>query len=97
MSDERLIANQLRLAWIDLQDAQTLIGSRNAVYHAAQSAEHIVLALAQAERIHFDRSYHHQLDRMVEGLPNENSFRQRLKAVTWLEAYATTYISHLEH
>jgi hypothetical protein len=36
MSDERLIANHLRLAWIDLQDAQTLIGSRNAIYHAAQ-------------------------------------------------------------
>ena len=91
MSDERLIANQLRLAWIDLQDAQTLIGSRNAVYHAEQCAEHVVLALAQAEGIHFDRSYQHQLDRMVEALPNENSFRQPLKAVTWLEAYATTY------
>jgi hypothetical protein len=35
MSDERLIANQLRLAWIDLQDARTLIGSRNAVYHTS--------------------------------------------------------------
>jgi HEPN domain-containing protein len=91
MSDERLIANQLRLASIDLQDAQTLIGSRNAVYHAEQCAEHIVLALAQAEAIHFDRSYHHQLDRMVERLPNENLFKQALKAVTWLEAYATTY------
>jgi HEPN domain-containing protein len=91
MSDERLIANHLRPAWIDLQDAQTLIGSRNAVYHAAQCAEHIVLALAQAEGIHFDRSYHHQLDRMVGAFPNENSFRQPLKAVTWLEAYATTF------
>jgi len=91
MSDERLIANQLRLAWIDLQDAQTLIGSRNAVYHAEQCPEHVVLALAQAEGIHFDRSFQHQLDRMVETLPNENSFRRPLKAVTWLEAYATTY------
>src|SRR5215470_16278031 len=91
MSDERLIANQLRLSWIDLQDARTLIGSRNAVYHAAQCAEHIILAFAQVEGIHFDRSYHHQLDRMVASLPNENSFKQRLKAVTWLEAYATTY------
>jgi hypothetical protein len=82
MSDERLIANQLRLAWIDLQDARTLIGSRNAVYHTAQRAEHIILALVQAEGIHFDRSYHHQLDRMVGSLPNENSFRETLKAVT---------------
>jgi HEPN domain-containing protein len=91
MSDERLIANQLRLASFELQDAQTLIRSRNAAYHAEQCAEHIVLALAQSEGIHFDRTYHHQLDRMVDRLPTENAFRQALKSTTWLETYATTY------
>lgn len=93
MSAELLIASHLRLANEAIRAAQSLLrdGNRNAVYNVEQAVEMIVLALAQAEGVHFQRSQQHQLDTMVRGLPPENAFVADLSGLTWLEAYATTF------
>ena len=93
MSAERLIAAHLRLASADLREARLLAEAegRNAVYLAEQSAEQLVLAIAQSENIQFERSKKHLLDYMVAALPDLNPFKPALERVSWLEAYATTY------
>lgn len=65
--------------------------NRNAVYLAEQALEQTVLALAQAENVHFPRSAQHQLDTMIRSLPDENTFKTKLAPLAWLEAYATTF------
>jgi hypothetical protein len=50
----------------------------------------MILAIAQAEAIHFGRELSHRLDRMMAALPESNP-KSALKTVAWLEAYATTY------
>ncbi len=62
-----------------------------AAYLAQQAVEQLVLALVLAEGIHVPRSQHHQLDWIVRHLPEENSARQTLIQLTWLQAFATTY------
>ena len=93
MSTKRIIASHLRLSGEALAGARLLLdgGNGNAVYLAEQAVEQIVLALAQAEELHFPRSAQHQLDTMIRGLPDENPFKGRLAPVAWLEAYATTF------
>lgn len=93
MSAEALIASHLRLACEAHGGARLLqsAGNRNAAYLAEQSVEQIVLAIAQAESVHFPRSVQHQLDTMVRAFPEANPFRDRLRALVWLEAYATTF------
>jgi HEPN domain-containing protein len=93
LSAELLIASHLRLADQSLKAAQLLLreGNRNAVYHAQQAVEMIVLALAQSESIHYGRSQQHQLDTMVRSLSSDNAFKSELSELSWLEAYATTF------
>lgn len=91
---ERLtVAGCLRLAQACVADARTLhqSGSRNACYMAEQSLEQIVRALATSEGIHIQRSDSHQLDKVLRSLPDDNPEKAALVAVTWLEAYATTF------
>jgi HEPN domain-containing protein len=93
LSTELLIASHLRLAKEAYEASRLLVntGNRNAVYHAQQAVEHIVLAMAQSEGLHFSRSQQHQLDAMIRGLSPENPFKTELNALSWLEAYATTF------
>lgn len=93
MSAETLIAAHLRLSSLDLREARVLaeVKGRNAVYLTGQAAEQLVLAIAQAEGIQFERSKKHLLDYMVSALPDSNPFKPALKELSWLEAYATTY------
>lgn len=93
MSTERLIASHLRLAAEALTAADLLlsIGNRNAAYQAQQAVEQMILALAQAERLHVARSIQHQLETMRRLLPDGNAFRDELASLTWLEAFATAY------
>lgn len=87
------IANYLRLAAGDLDDARSLrrTGSRNAAYHAEQAAEKISLALLVSEDIQAERRHHHRLDVLADLVPVENPFRERLRALSFLTAFATTY------
>jgi HEPN domain-containing protein len=87
------IANFLRLASGDLEDARSLrkTGSRNAAYHAEQAAEKVVLALLTSEDIQVQRKDHHRLDVLADLVPPENPFRERLRALSFLTAFATTY------
>ena len=93
MSVERLIASHLRLAREALDGAGLLLdgGNRNAVYLAEQAVEQMILAVAQAEIIHFPRNVQHQLDTMIRSFPPENPIAADLFALSWLEAYATTF------
>jgi HEPN domain-containing protein len=85
------IANLLRLAYIDLQDANWLAqrGSRNDVYHLEQSAEKIIRAILASEEVNAPAN--HLLDRFVAAIPDVNPFKKRLEEVVDLMDYATTY------
>jgi HEPN domain-containing protein len=87
------IANYLRLANIDLEDALSLrkTGSRNAAYHAEQALEKLLLSLLTSESIQVERKNHHRVDVLVDLLPEENPFRKRLQAFSFLTGFATTY------
>ncbi len=87
------VANYVRLASGDLEDAWSLrkTGSRNAAYHAEQAAEKILLALLTSENIHVERKDHHRLDVLADLVPTENPFRERLRALSFLTSFATTY------
>jgi HEPN domain-containing protein len=92
MSVEGLIASHLRIALDDLREAAILLeaNGRNSVYLGQQAAEQMILAIAQAEGIHFGRDLSHRLDRMLGQLPESNA-KSVLETVAWLEAFATTY------
>src|SRR5207244_7410479 len=68
------IANLLRLARGDLDDARSLreTGSRNAAYHAEQAAEKILLAILTSENVQVERKDHHRLDVLADLVPREN-------------------------
>lgn len=93
MSKGRRIATCLELARECAKDARILLKaeSRNAAYLASQAAEHLITAVATAEGIHIERKDAHQLDTIVRKIPEENPDRRALAAITFLEAYATSY------
>lgn len=87
------IANGLRLAAADLADARTLrgTGSRNAAYHAQQAAEKLVLVLLTSEGVHAAIRESHQLDILLDKLPPEHPLQERLRSISFLTIFATTY------
>jgi HEPN domain-containing protein len=91
MSAELLIANLLRVAHEDLAGARLLASAdnRNAVYLCEQAAEKVIRALLTAEGEH--AGIRHQLDEMVDLVPDENPIKPALRAIERLAAYATTY------
>jgi HEPN domain-containing protein len=93
LSAELLVATHLRLAAEALNAANLLFeaGNRNAAYLAEQAVEQLVLALAQSEGIHYSRGQQHQLDTMIRALPDANTFKASVHALSWLEAYATAF------
>lgn len=91
MSDDRLIANYLRIAAEDLSAAELLLraGNRNAAYLCQQAAEKALRAVLTSEKLHGGTG--HRLGPMVGMLPEENPMKQAFTDLIELEAYATTY------
>lgn len=91
MSAELLIANLLRVAKEDLEGARLLerAGNRNAIYLCEQAAEKLIRAILTSEKKH--AGIKHDLDAMVELLPDENPLKPALRAIEDLSAFATSY------
>jgi HEPN domain-containing protein len=64
-------------------------GDRNAVYLCEQAAEKIIRAVLTSEGKH--AGIKHQLNKMVDLLPEENPLKATLRAVEHLAACATAY------
>ncbi|MBI4617333.1 MAG: HEPN domain-containing protein [Planctomycetes bacterium] len=84
MSVELLIANLLRVAREDLAGARLLsaAGNRNAIYLCAQAAEKVMRAVLTSERKH--AGIKHQLDLLVNLVPDENPLKSEMRAIEHL-------------
>jgi HEPN domain-containing protein len=91
MSAEQMIATLLRVAYEDLDGARVLAkaANRNAAYLCEQAAEKVIRAVLTAEAMH--AGIKHQLDAMVDLLPDENSLKPALRSIEYLAAYATSF------
>lgn len=91
MSAEKVIAGYLRVASEDLQGAVALakISNRNAIYLCSQAAEKVIRAVLTSEGEHAGTG--HQLDLMVDSIPEENPIKPRLRAIQGLAVYATSF------
>ena len=92
MSADVVVANFLRVANEDLDGARALAAAdnnRNAVYLREQAAEKIIRAVLTSERTH--AGIKHQLDDMVEAVPDANPIKPKLLAIEHLAAFATAY------
>lgn len=91
MGVEKVIANLLRTARGDLDDARRLAAStsRNAIYLCEQAAEKVILAVVASEGQH--GNIRHMLDKLVDLVPEENPLKSRLRAIQDLGAFATSY------
>lgn len=91
MNTEQVIAGFLRVAAEDLRGARALaeISNRNAIYLCSQAAEKLIRAVLTAEGVH--AGIGHQLDRMVESVPDENPVKSMLREIQGLGIYATAY------
>ncbi len=92
MSVELLIANMLRIAKADLDDATVLAksGSRNAAYLCEQSAEKVIRAVLTSEGKR--GGIQHRLEEMVDLVPDENPLKPALRELEQLAADATAYL-----
>ena len=90
-ADALVIANYLRVASQDLDGARTLAttNNRNAIYLCEQAAEKIIRAVLTSEGKH--GGIKHQLDLMVDDVPDTNPIKPLLRAIEYLAAFATTY------
>jgi HEPN domain-containing protein len=81
MIADLVIANLLRIASEDLEGATTLapLGNRNAVYLCEQAAEKIIRAVLTSEGKH--AGIKHQLDEMVNLVPDENPLKPALREI----------------
>ncbi len=91
MSADILIASLLRIANEDLAGARQLstTGNRNAMYLCSQAAEKIIRAVLTSEGK--NAGIKHQLDEMVDMIPDENPLKPGLRAIQDLTDYATSY------
>jgi HEPN domain-containing protein len=91
MGVELYVANLLRVAKQDLAGARSLVRdeNRNAIYLCEQAAEKLLIAVLTSEQKH--AGIRHQLDQMVDQIPDENPFKPRLRELQDLARYATTY------
>lgn len=91
MVADLLIANLLRIAREDLDGATVLAprGNRNAAYLCEQAAEKVIRAVLTSESKH--AGIRHQLDEMVNLVPDENPLKPGLRQIEQLAAYATAY------
>ncbi len=91
MNTEQILAGFLRIAAEDLLSARALVGTsnRNAVYLCSQAAEKVIRAVLTSEGIH--AGIGHQLDRMVDSVPDENPVKHLLREIQGLGIYATSF------
>jgi HEPN domain-containing protein len=91
MNPERVIASFLRIAAVDLEAANALarIHNRNAVYHCSQAAEKIIRAVLTSEGVH--AGIGHQLEQMIDKIPDENPIKEKLRTIEGLSNYATSF------
>lgn len=91
MSVEALLSGFLRIAREDLDAAHVLANTnnRNAVYHCEQAAEKIIRAVLTSEGV--NAGVGHQLQGMVDRVPDENPMKPALRGIEYLSAYATTF------
>ncbi len=91
MSAEALIASYLRIASEDLAGARQLAstGNRNAMYLCSQAAEKVIRAVLTSEGK--NAGIKHQLDELVDMVPDENPLKPGLRAIQDLTDYATSY------
>jgi HEPN domain-containing protein len=91
MIADMVIANLLRIAREDLDGASLLAprGNRNAAYLCEQAAEKVIRAVLTSEGQH--AGVRHQLDEMVNLVPDENPLKPALREIEQLAAYATAY------
>ncbi len=86
-----LIAGFMRHAWEDLEESKSLAGRHSESFHAQQAAEKFMMAILTSEDVHFNtRANGHSLDARVDEIPDENPWKSPLKAITFLQNYATT-------
>ncbi len=91
MVADLLIANLLRIAREDLDGARLLVAgnNRNAAYLCEQAAEKVIRAVLTSEGKH--AGIRHQLEEMVNLVPDENPLKQGLREIEELTAYATAF------
>lgn len=91
MSSELLIANLLRVAKEDLDGARILASAsnRNAIDLCEQAAEKVIRAVVTSEGVH--AGIKHQLNEMVDLVPDANPMKPSLRTIEYLTAYATSY------
>jgi len=91
MGVELYVANLLRVAKQDLDGARSLVRdeNRNAIYLCEQAAEKLLIAVLTSEQKH--AGIRHQLDQMVDQIPEENPLKPGLRELQDLARYATTY------
>jgi HEPN domain-containing protein len=76
----------------DVDAAIRLEGNIYTATHAQQAAEKLGRALLTAENSHVNtRQVGHRLDVQFDLIADENPFKARLSAHSYLEAYATTF------
>lgn len=91
MNADVVIANFLRIASQDLDGAKLLATARNrnAIYLCEQAAEKVIRAVLTSEGTH--AGIRHNLEEMVDLVPDGNPIKPRLRAIELLAAFATTY------
>lgn len=91
MATDLLIANLIRVAKGDLDDARRLASasSRNAIYLCEQAAEKVIMAVVSSEGKH--GGIRHRLWEMVDLVPDENPIKPLLRAIENLGGFATSY------
>ncbi|MEK7466547.1 MAG: HEPN domain-containing protein [Planctomycetota bacterium] len=91
MGVDKVIANLLRVAKGDLDDARRLaeVPSRNAIYLCEQAAEKVILAVVASEGKH--GNIQHMLDKLVDLVPDENPLKSQLRKLQDLGFFATSY------
>src|SRR5262245_44907831 len=91
MSADLVIANMLRVAKEDLDGARLLAakGNRNAIYLCEQAAEKVIRAVLTSEGVH--AGIKHQLNEMVDAVPDANPLKPLLRDIEHLAAFATSY------
>jgi HEPN domain-containing protein len=86
---QTIIASFLRVAAEDLEGARMLLGNRNAPYLLSQAAEKIIKAILTSEGIHGGRD--HQLDLLVDKIPDEHPLKPLLRDIQQLSSFSTTF------
>jgi HEPN domain-containing protein len=91
MSAEMLIASLVRIAKQDLDEAMILHThkGRNAIYLCQQAAEKIIRAVLTAEGSY--GGVGHNLEEMIDRIPDVNPLKLQLREIEKLTTYATTY------